>query len=108
VRDVLPLLLVVLGALATARLTRLLTADQLTEPARRRLLQRVQEGGRLEYLMVCRWCASVWVGLPVALAVVAAAPDLRPSLAVGALVAALLTLAYSHITGLLAVREVEV
>lgn len=109
-RDVLPLLIVVLGALSTARLTRLVTADQLTEPLRRRVIQRVQEGGHLEYLVSCAWCASVWIGFPVALALT---PWLAGALHVHGLLAALAlvygqALAYSQVTGLLASREVEV
>jgi hypothetical protein len=105
---VLPLLLVVAGALATARLTRLVTADQLTLPLRRRVLQAVPEGGHLEYLLSCAWCVSVWIGYCVALVVVAAVPELRPTFAGGVASTFLLTLAYSHVTGRLARTEVEV
>lgn len=104
----LPLLLVVAGALGTARLTRLLTADQLTLPLRRRVLQAVQEGGRLEYLISCAWCTSMHVGALTAAAVIGACPQLRPSAAVGFLTWYLLTLSYSHLTGRLAQTEVEV
>lgn len=104
----LALLLAVAGAATTARLTRLLTADYLTEPLRRRMLQAVQEGGRLEYLLSCRWCASVWIGLGVAVVLVAALPALRPTPAIGAVAALVLGLAYSQITGERAAAEVEV
>ena len=110
-RDVLPLLLVVLGALATARLTRLLTADRLTLPLRRRLLQGVQEGGQHEYLLTCRWCLSMWIAPAVTGLVVGLAPEPQPAsvgVAGTVLVGCLLTLAYSQITGQLAAAEVEV
>lgn len=104
----LALLFAVAGALATARLTRLLTADYLTRPLRRRMLQAVQEGGHLEYLLACRWCASVWIGFGVAAVVVAACPALRPTVAVGVVAELLLALGYSQVTGQLAGAEVEV
>jgi hypothetical protein len=109
---VLPLLLVALGALATARLTRLATADYLTLPLRRRVLQAVQEGERAEdqplprlgYLFTCAWCMSIWIGAAVALPVAFAADGLNDY---GLLTWPLLTLAYSQVTGLLAGREVD-
>ncbi|MFL6114747.1 MAG: hypothetical protein ACJ786_25850 [Catenulispora sp.] len=104
----LPLLLVTAGALACARLTRLLTADRLTQPLRRRCLQAVREGGLLEYLIVCAWCTSMYVGAVVAAAVIAAVPEFRPSLPAGLLGWFLTALAYSHLTGRLARTEVEV
>ena len=101
------LLLVIVGALATARLTRLVTADQLTLPLRRRVLQVVREGGRLEYLASCSWCASMWIAAPVAIVVLSLCPDLQGDGPHNAAVYGLLTLAYSHVTGRLARTEVE-
>lgn len=104
----LPLLLATLGAFATARLTRLVTADRLTLPVRRAMLARVPEGGSLEYLLSCSWCTSMWVALPVAALIVWLAPQFRGPNAVGTvLTALLLALAFSHITGRLAGSEVE-
>lgn len=102
----LPLLLAALGALATARITRLITSDRLTLPLRRRLLAHVRAGGSLEYLLSCSWCTSIWVGLLVAAGVThsfrgLASPTTRVELWL------LLTLAYSHLTGRWARTEVE-
>lgn len=104
----LPLLLAVAGAFATARVTRLLTADRLTLPLRRRVLQSVREGGLAEYLISCAWCTSMHVGLLVAAIVVGLAPALHPTPVTGAATVLLLALGYSHVAGLLAAREVEV
>lgn len=64
--------------LATARLTRLVTTDVLLEGPRSRFLRwrikrtsvrgrgPVSEGGKLAYLIVCDWCASMYVGAAVA------------------------------------------
>jgi len=51
----------VLAALAVWRVTLLVVADELTRPLRELVLRR-WDGGRLEYLLSCPWCASVWVG----------------------------------------------
>lgn len=57
--------------LATARLTRLVTSDVLTQPPREWLVRwlTAREGvfwNKLAYLLVCDWCASVYVGGAVA------------------------------------------
>jgi hypothetical protein len=52
----------ILTLLATARLTRLVTADRLTERYRIAIIGKVKEGGLLAYLLVCDWCASVYIG----------------------------------------------
>jgi hypothetical protein len=44
-------------ALATARLTRLITEDSITEPVRDRVSARHE---LLDELVHCRWCAGVW------------------------------------------------
>lgn len=61
----------VLYALATARLTRLLTADKITEPVRDRIRAHLAGRPRLlrhaTYLLGddqhdgCAWCASIWI-----------------------------------------------
>lgn len=82
-----------LAALATARLTRLVTTDYLTEPPRLWLQRRLPE--KLAYLIGCPWCASMWVAAPVAW--VAVEHGHRAPVAV-----ALVALAASHLTGLAA------
>lgn len=67
------------GALATHRLTRLITLDEITRPARSRLYDRLS-GERpdatpfvrttrksLAYLLTCPWCVSVYAGTATAL-----------------------------------------
>lgn len=79
--------------LATARLTRLVTSDYLTDPPRVWLQRRLPE--KLAYLLGCPWCASVWVAAPVAWVVVEHGHRtwvLVPLVALGA----------SHLTGLAA------
>ena len=49
--------------LATYRLTRLVTADKITEPIRTAVLDRSQWFG---YLVTCDWCLSMWIAPPVA------------------------------------------
>jgi hypothetical protein len=56
--------------LATARLTRLVTTDVLTQGPRDRLVFWLADRGpvrdKLAYLIVCDWCASMYVGAAVA------------------------------------------
>lgn len=76
-----PWLDLVVDVLATYRLTRLATADVISEPARMALLRRVgaeprspdddpsaqevveamDEPPRLATLVTCRWCAGMWI-----------------------------------------------
>lgn len=63
--------------LATARLTRLVTTDVLLDAPRTAFLRwridrtakrsgkHPDEGGKLAYLIVCDWCASVYIGAAV-------------------------------------------
>ena len=53
-------LLVVLLIGATARLTRFITADAITEPLRS-VFDRLNSE-RLSYMVRCDWCVSVWTG----------------------------------------------
>lgn len=62
----------VLMALATARITRFVTTDVLFDEPRTWVLQKMINPGRLRklrdklaYLIVCDWCASVYVGAAV-------------------------------------------
>lgn len=56
----------ILAALATARLTRLVTNDRITLAPRRwllrRLVARYGEDHLLPYLVVCDWCVSIYIG----------------------------------------------
>lgn len=47
----------VLASLATYRLTRLVTADKITEPIREWVTARSDWFG---YLVTCDWCLSIW------------------------------------------------
>jgi hypothetical protein len=85
----------VLGALATHRITRLITTDEVTRPWRERVEQTDPEG-RLAYFVTCPWCVSMWAGAGWAALTVAA-----PTVAAAAGAA----LAWSSVTGLLASAE---
>src|SRR5262245_13518348 len=54
----------VLITLAVARLTRLVTADAITLPFRRWVVNRWGEDSRIAYLVHCSWCTSLWIALP--------------------------------------------
>lgn len=95
--DMTPLLFL-LGALATARLTRLVVDDQITLPVRAWILRRVKEDGQLAYLITCPWCVSVYVGAAVA-SVLWAWPAYAQWPAAA--------LAFSYVTGWLVSREGE-
>lgn len=51
----------VLVVLALSRLTRILTIDKISEPARLWVAARRPEGSQLTYLLFCPWCMSVWL-----------------------------------------------
>jgi hypothetical protein len=95
-----------LGLFATARVTRLITADKVSQPVRRAVVDRWGPSSWLGYLLHCRWCVSMYVGPPAAAAVVWLVPAYRlggwPRTV---LVGALLSLAFSHGTALLAGLE---
>lgn len=56
-------LLWVVYALAVARVTGLITLDEITKSARDRVLARLDEDNppRWSYLLTCPWCVSVWI-----------------------------------------------
>jgi hypothetical protein len=58
------LLAALLAALSNARLTRLVSRDEITRPIREAVLRRLNDEKpshvRLAYLMECGWCTSVW------------------------------------------------
>jgi hypothetical protein len=52
-----------LRAVATYRLTRFLTRDELAAPAREALWRRFPpETSKVGYLLTCEWCTSIWAG----------------------------------------------
>jgi hypothetical protein len=89
----------VVGALAVARLTRLITEDELTQPLRQRITGwaegTAQRRARpaVGYLVTCPWCVSPYLALGW-LALTATAP--ASAAAAGAV------LAWSEVSGLLA------
>lgn len=91
-------LLVALTIGAVIRLTRLVTADYISEPARARLVRRWGEESQRAYLISCDYCASMYVAAPVA-AVVVIWPDNR------AVIGVLIALTASYLSGFIAGRE---
>jgi hypothetical protein len=83
-----PWLTLLVDVLATYRLTRLVTADVISEPARRVVLKKVgaeapagsddpsaqqivesmKRPPRLATLVTCRWCAGIWIAAGVTIA----------------------------------------
>jgi hypothetical protein len=61
---------VILDGLATYRITRLITTDEITRPVREALVERLEATGRARaaYLLQCPVCMSMWVGMGVAVA----------------------------------------
>ncbi len=66
----------VIYALATARVTGLITADEVTAPLRQKLVARLDpdpdaraRGWRKQavYLLTCAWCVSIYVGASAAI-----------------------------------------
>lgn len=95
-------LTLLLAALATARITRLITADILTEAPRDTVIDWLtfRGHGKVAYLLSCPWCASMYVGAGLAAAWYAWG-DTRVFAAITAV------FAFSHITGRMATTEVE-
>jgi hypothetical protein len=95
--DILSLLLT---SLAVARVTRLIVEDEILAEPRMWALMRLDENGKLAYLLVCPWCMSVWVGAGASAAWWAWGGH-RWFLAVVA------ALAFSYVAGFLASKEGE-
>lgn len=86
---------ILIAALATYRLTRLVTADKITEPLRDWISRR---SSTLGYLITCDWCLSIWISPLIAMLLI-----LHPE---GDLTRwGLLALAFSALTGLLSLLE---
>lgn len=58
----------VLITAAVARLTRLVTTDQITLSFRRWVLNKWGDDSKLGYLVHCSWCTSLWIAFPAAIA----------------------------------------
>lgn len=69
----------IVDALAVYRLTRFVTVDHLFEPARERIQKEIKQAhhaklisvhtrDKLEYLLTCQWCMSIWIATLVLLA----------------------------------------
>lgn len=52
-------------ALATARITRLVTTDRVTEAPRAALVRYFGAESKLSYLIMCDWCVSIYAGAAV-------------------------------------------
>lgn len=51
------------SALATYRLTRLITTDEITAPLREAVWDRYPpESSKIGYVLTCNWCTSIWAG----------------------------------------------
>jgi hypothetical protein len=87
-------------ALATARLTRLVTTDRITEAPRNWIIRRLPRESLVSYLLVCDWCSSVYTGAAVAGAWWAWGDTM-------AFTAVTAALAFSYIAGFLASKESE-
>lgn len=88
------------AALVTARVTRLVTTDRITQAPRNALLRRLDSDSLWAYLIVCDWCVSVYTGGAVAAA--GAAYELWSWWW-----ALPLALAFSYVAGYLASKEDE-
>jgi len=94
-------LIIVLAALAVARVTRLVTEDKLLEPLRFWLGKKWPAESQRLYLFHCPWCFGMWVSIAAA-PIVWFVADLSNKVGVTAwLGVPLLALAISHVVGLL-------
>lgn len=85
----------IITALATYRLVRIVTADQITQPLRGWIADR---SGWAGYLVTCDWCLSIWAAPAPAAALLLWQEHLLVQIA-------LLALALSAITGLISLIE---
>lgn len=81
--------------LALARVTRLINADEITDPLRIWVMHKTGVESTWTYFVQCPWCVSMWIGLATAwlpLVLTDAPLWLWPFIALGG----------SHVTGVLA------
>lgn len=57
-----PAVLLIVYALAVARLTKLVNSDRVLKAPRVALLKRLPEESIWAYFVVCPWCVSMWIG----------------------------------------------
>jgi len=55
-----PLLLFIIFSLATFRLARLITTDQIYAPLRNKIWERFPPSTQIGYLFTCVWCTSIY------------------------------------------------
>ena len=91
------LLVFIIGALATYRVTKFITSDYLFSPIRDFIWKKYPpEKSRLGYFLTCNWCASIWAAsLVYSMCIVIP----KIALPVGTV------LAFSAVAGFLAARE---
>lgn len=56
------LVLFLIGAVSTYRLTRVLTYDDISVPLRLAILRRVKPTNPIATFIQCPWCVSIWIG----------------------------------------------
>lgn len=59
-------LILVMFVLAVSRLTRLVTKDYITDPARIYVMKRFGVESHVAYFLQCPWCISIWISMLVA------------------------------------------
>lgn len=96
----LTILTLILWALALARLTRLINADEITDPLRLAVMRKTGPESKWAYFLQCPWCISMWLGF-----ITAALPIGLTGLSWWLL--PLVALAGSQVTGLLAQLDQE-
>lgn len=84
---------VLLFPVAVARLTRLVNADEITDPIRIFAMKKWGVESRPAYFLQCPWCVSFWLSI-------IGAPLVLWPLDLPMILAPLLALAASHLTGL--------
>lgn len=57
-----PVLILLLG-LGSARLSRIVTEDRISDPIRAWAVRAWGERGAVTYLLHCRWCSGIWTSL---------------------------------------------
>jgi len=54
----------ILVTLAVARVTRLITSDDISRPFRRWVIEKWGDDSQPAILVHCAWCAGAWISLP--------------------------------------------